>query len=305
MGDAAHANAVSSTSTSVSSASTSATTQWYRVTHTRIWVRAAPSMSAQKLGCLNHRDVVAVTSVTASSERWVRLHEFEHNFLHATPTQGAYALVDGTSLGLGVLLEPIHERSAPPPELWSLPHRLLSQLALSSTTVKPRAPVRIRDYGGEAWPHVLAPASDAYLSYWRADERREVAQPVGYHGETAADWVTRAPARSSPPRLAIALLLRGAPPASVANFLRYHLAIGFERVYLCFDDPSELAAISAARPYASRGAVLLLMSEAFWEAERASGTNDFFTSTDPERVEYRRHFASGDVQVCVTCHDLP
>jgi hypothetical protein len=38
---------------------------------------------------------------------------------------------------------------------------------------------------------------------------------------------------ASRPRLAIALLIRGAPPLCVAGWCAYHLAIGFERLYMC------------------------------------------------------------------------
>ena len=100
------------------------------------------------------------------------------------------------------------------------------------------------------------------------------------------------------PRLGIAVLLRGAPPASVAAWVTYHLAVGFHSLYIYFDEPDD-PAVSAARAAGAAhatalstadstadcaagvaaeggGVVVTLCDSAFWEVQRR--TNLFFTS---------------------------
>ena len=77
----------------------------------------------------------------------------------------------------------------------------------------------------------------------------------------------------APPRVAIALLLRGAPASCVSGWCAYHLAVGFTGLYLYFDDPHEAAAIDAARRFEPRAKVVLC-TPAFWQVQR--GTNAFF-----------------------------
>ena len=76
------------------------------------------------------------------------------------------------------------------------------------------------------------------------------------------------------PRLCIALLLRGAPVGCVTGFIAYHLAVGFERIHLYFDDVGETNAIEAARRYESSGVVVTLCTESYWMRQRR--TNSFF-----------------------------
>ena len=108
-------------------------------------------------------------------------------------------------------------------------------------------------------------------------------------------------AASERPRLGIALLLRGAPPPSVAGWIAYHLAVGFHTLYLYFDDVHEAEAIAAARRYErpdGSGAVVTLCDEAYWARQRRS--NLFFL--DPAREELSAaglsvaNFERGDVQ---------
>ena len=99
------------------------------------------------------------------------------------------------------------------------------------------------------------------------------------------------------PRLCIALLLRGAPPGCVSGFLAYHLAVGFERVYLYFDDVDD-PAITAARRYEPQ-AVITLCNETYWKRQRR--TNSFFTENLSQMALSNsglsvENFEKGDVQ---------
>ena len=156
-----------------------------------------------------------------------------------------FALVDGKCLGLQTLLEPLppSDPAIPPLALWRLPHALMEAAPREHTPIAISRPLR---YSGAAWPH--AEAKDDYLCYWRADETRAVAGDVGWHGNLASADLLAALADDPMPRLATATLLRGVPARSVANFARYHRAVGFALVYLYFDAPHEEAdALAAAR----------------------------------------------------------
>ena len=303
---------------------------FYRLVYLRVWLRASPSTSAEKVSALSRGAVIAIESVeTHGGAPWGRLHPFE---LHHLGPPGepppkprareAWVLIDGSILNLPLLLEPVPAAEAPPLDLWSLPHRLFQSQILSRRLLKgPRLPVlhmiRTENYGARddtPWPH--ATSDSDYLCYWRAQETRlALAGPVGYHGDPPTfkeerEWAEAAASEGGPPtpRCAVGTMLRGAPPESVANFIRYHLAIGFERVYLCFDDPKD-----AAVPYARRferadgtGAHVVLLSEAFWREQRRSAA--FFTSNvhgdpkadpkaeDPKSADLVEHFERGDVQ---------
>mmetsp|Transcript_87574 Transcript_87574/g.272411 ORF Transcript_87574/g.272411 Transcript_87574/m.272411 type:complete len:325 (+) Transcript_87574:109-1083(+) len=81
---------------------------WFRVTFgPRIALRAGPSKSARTVGCLKVDEVVAVSEL---QDGWGRLASQELP-LRATPgNHEAWALIDGTSIGLGPLLQPLEGR---------------------------------------------------------------------------------------------------------------------------------------------------------------------------------------------------
>src|SRR5205807_846691 len=65
-------------------------------------------------------------------------------------------------------------------------------------------------------------------------------------GAITAAWPPKAVCRMARVRAAICTTLRNAGPV-LESFIAYHLAIGFERLYLFFDDPTDpdLARVSA------------------------------------------------------------
>lgn len=104
------------------------------------------------------------------------------------------------------------------------------------------------------------------------------------------------------PKLAAAMLLRGAPAACVAGWCAYHLAVGFSRLYLYFDDPSEAEAIAAAQRFAP-AAEIVRCTPGFWAEQRAFNTffdgargtrgGDIKGSTEEVSTQ---NFEKGDVQ---------
>mmetsp|Transcript_33031 Transcript_33031/g.99575 ORF Transcript_33031/g.99575 Transcript_33031/m.99575 type:complete len:778 (+) Transcript_33031:718-3051(+) len=98
----------------------------------------------------------------------------------------------------------------------------------------------------------------------------------------ADDGGAEAP-RSSPdadlPRLAVALLVRAAPPLVVDGFLRYHLATGFEKIWMYFDAPHEDAeaiAVAEACARATRGGVQVTRcTKKWWDKLRASDASRY------------------------------
>ena len=123
-----------------------------------------------------------------------------------------------------------------------------------------------------------------------------------------------AAAAAALPRLAIALLLRGAPPACVSAFLTYHLAVGFERIYLFFDAPDD-PGVAAARQHEDTtrrdsGVVVTLCDEAYWREQRRT---NFFFKPHPRWQRWQggskdlstANFEKGDVQCrqCVVVQD--
>ena len=77
--------------------------------------------------------------------------------------------------------------------------------------------------------------------------------------------------QSAGPRLAVAAMLRAAPPAAVDGFLRYYHGIGFEQIILFFDKPDEdPEALAIAKAHAAEcgGVTIHLCDEAWWESER-------------------------------------
>ena len=120
----------------------------------------------------------------------------------------------------------------------------------------------------------------------------------------SADWSASVVAESARPRLCIALLLRGAPAGCVAGFIAYHLAVGFERIYLYFDDIAESDAIAAARLFERRGVVITLCTSSYWQQQRE--TNCFFTDSRSWCQGINpTNFEKGDVQSrqCVVVQD--
>ena len=83
-----------------------------------------------------------------------------------------------------------------------------------------------------------------------------------------------AAASAPPPRLAVGVMLRAAPPLAVDGFLRYYHAIGFERIVLFFDKPSEDAeAIRVAKEHNAQvgGVTIHLCTPEWWESEHKTG----------------------------------
>ncbi|CAE8601156.1 unnamed protein product, partial [Polarella glacialis] len=79
------------------------------------------------------------------------------------------------------------------------------------------------------------------------------------------------------PRICVALLVRGVSPGIVESFIRYHLAIGFQRVTLFFDAPDEPGEMEVAEAAVSCAAfarraglgevVVNLCTADWWKAE--------------------------------------
>lgn len=76
--------------------------------------------------------------------------------------------------------------------------------------------------------------------------------------------------------LAIATMLRGAPEHAVESFIRYHLSIGFNHIFLYFDDPED-PALHVAQHYQEQitakkaegwGLTVVLMDDEWWKMTR-------------------------------------
>lgn len=104
---------------------------WFEVCHPMVLVRAEPSTRATVIGSAARLDVVAVAAVEEhNGAPWARLDDREKNSLVGTltgsvkPATTAWMLIDGASVGLGMLLRPTPVARQPPYRLWSLSHRV-------------------------------------------------------------------------------------------------------------------------------------------------------------------------------------
>ena len=112
----------------------------------------------------------------------------------------------------------------------------------------------------------LRPSEGVSLSRWQVTDAGERIAPP-------PQATHRAPSRDGP-RLAVAAMLRAAPPAVVDGFLRYYHGIGFEQVVLFFDKPEEDAeAVKIAQRHAEEagGVTIHLCNDKWWAAERKTG----------------------------------
>ncbi|KAL1521482.1 hypothetical protein AB1Y20_021144 [Prymnesium parvum] len=266
---------------------------WWRVVHSpRVIVRSLPSTSAKPLGALCTGECVAVAEVRRlAGVPWARLAREECHSLHenlvrpGSPPAEAWVLLDGACLGLAALLLPAPPALHPPRALWELTHRLYDEAA------RPRAdrvclvapPARV-SYGRVCAAAAPEGAPPSYLSYWLAHDERASATPLG--GAAAAR--RRAAAA---PRLAIAVLLRGASRGNVAAWVGYHLAVGFETLYMYFDDPAD-AACEAAEGFGRRVHATRCTAR-FWREQRAA--NAFFEQPAREGI-CAANLERGDVQ---------
>jgi hypothetical protein len=66
--------------------------------------------------------------------------------------------------------------------------------------------------------------------------------------------------------LCIAMLLKGAPAEVVIDYVRYHVYIGFQHLYLFFDDPTDAAFEAVSTAFARTGQVTATRCDgAYWE----------------------------------------
>jgi len=134
-----------------------------------------------------------------------------------------YVLVDGAQVGLGRLLERIEDGDVTE-ETWPYSPALRTAAALS---------VPFRFDAKQIRPYDRKRLDHRWLSSWHDPG---TVDPVRWNP------LTTLPARAAgAPRLCVALLVRGIAAAPLLSFVRYHHAIGFERVTLCFDRPDEPA----------------------------------------------------------------
>ena len=80
----------------------------WKVVHTRVIIRKAPSTSASILGFHAQGKIVEGSLHAGGSTPWLKVH---HHGMDGQDCEG-YMLVDGTSLGLGVLLERLNDSTA-------------------------------------------------------------------------------------------------------------------------------------------------------------------------------------------------
>lgn len=269
---------------------------FYRVLYRKIFIRAAPSTTSKTLDVLSKGEIVGVAHV---SSNWAKLCEEELNYVLERADE-AFVLIDGSELGLPLLLEklPQDHPQVPPLRPWRLPHRLIAAAPCKTFGV-----TRPTCFGGEIWPHATSP--EHYLCYWRAVEKRNSAGAVGWHGPAASQILRAAPATAARvlPRIATATLVRGVSARTAENFALYHRAVGFDLVYLYFDAPhEEPEAVAAAA--AVKGTIVVECTDNFWKLQRTF--NPFFTSgKNNGGVCSVQQFDAGDVMArqCAAVQD--
>ena len=205
---------------------------FYRVVHRpRVAVRAEPSVKAAIVYALAAGEVFHVEAELASG--WVKVAADEA-WVHQI--QEGYVLIDGAELGLGRLLERLPDEEVDA-DTWPYSRALRRAVHFSvpfAMEAKHMRPLDARRLAGK------------WLSAWHEPDSPE---PVRWVQEAARpDLAPRGMPRGMP-RLCVALLVRGVGPAPLASFVRYHHAIGFERVAVFFDAPedgAEAPAIEAA-----------------------------------------------------------
>ena len=198
--------------------------------------------------------IAVVETRHVSGSPWALLAREECHYLAANlsnpsnPPSEGWVLIDGAAVGLGPLLRPAAPALHPPRKVWDLLHRLYREVAcirrdricmvgLPAHVRYSRVNNEVALPGQVALPVALqVPAQKAqvseYLSYWLAEDARETARVLGSDGVDAPKLkAALSPAKATPqqgrPRLAIVVLLRGAPPACVIGWIAYHLGVGF------------------------------------------------------------------------------
>lgn len=81
----------------------------------------------------------------------------------------------------------------------------------------------------------------------------------------------------------IALLCRGVPPHILESFVRYHCYIGFECIFLYFDDPAEAAALSNFAASEQR-CIITACDAAYWKTRLAASEMVARSQTGEQRV---------------------
>ena len=121
----------------------------------------------------------------------------------------------------------------------------------------------------------MRPIEGTSLARWQPWKASDAADaPAAVIGPPCCQTEGLAADSAPPPRLAVGVMLRAAPPLAVDGFLRYYHAIGFERIVLFFDKPSEDAeAIRVAKEHDAQvgGVTIHLCTPEWWQAEQRTG----------------------------------
>jgi len=109
----------------------SAQLRTYRTAHVRVIVRAAASIKADMLGALHQGKIVSGTRMTVDGQPWLRLSDEDrrNTCIPGLSTGDAWVLIDGATVGLGILLAEVDDDSPFPKPLHSKADRSPDQVA--------------------------------------------------------------------------------------------------------------------------------------------------------------------------------
>jgi len=205
--------------------------EWFEVVFKKVLVKKEPDKNAKSWGWLVQGQKIQARAARASDaagREWAELTLFElwRSCKCRSQNDHGYALIDGTDLGLALLLRgPLKETEWPGPDL--------------------------AEAAGLQWfgvPAALPPPSpmleEGYICRWNPDARG-LTLPGAAHCDgrcSVGEFEPLGhPAFGASPRLCVGTMLRGAPPECVRSWILYHFKVGFERLYLFFDDPADPA----------------------------------------------------------------
>ncbi|CAJ1413740.1 unnamed protein product [Effrenium voratum] len=241
-------------------------------------ILSAPSVGASKLGGLEYGRVVLARDLR---DGWARLHEDE--VWAAGIEEKAFVLADGRSLGLA---------------------RPMRYLGTDVQDWPFFEALQCAELNGASWAKIPGglkpkPLVDlAWLSSWHSPDGTILEAPPLHHDDHR--HIER-----PLPRLCVASMVRGSPPAMIESLILQHHANGFEKVVLYFDRPDEesLAVAAVERfakplPTGPNGllckAVAVRCTEQWWEEVRKKSR---YYLREDEALELYRETAHLDAHI--------
>jgi len=207
--------------------------RWLEILIDKFLIRADLNTSSRILGIRLKGDMIQVLRqnvVDDQGREWAELTPSEA-WLSCSDHDGrAFALIDGCSLGLGLLLREVAR------EEWPGPDRAEQSGLYYKVGLGMRPSTKSR-----------------YLCQWMSDAPTSCAMASPYR-----------------PRVCVATMLKGAHPEAVRTWILYHLRLQMSCLWLFFDDPEDEAIpVAEELAGITKNVVIHRLSESWWQSAKA------------------------------------